>query len=74
VAAVVIYIIGVLLAIVANTTDTTADRGLTLVVLAQILWVRQHGLEELQRYNLYLGSTSAISQLHTQTSALARVT
>ena len=59
--AVVINIVGVLLAIVADTTDATANRGLALIVLAQILWVRQYGLQELQRYNLHFGYATAIS-------------
>ena len=60
--AVVIDIIGVLLAIVANATDAAADRGLAFVVLAQILRVGQYGLQELQGHNLYLCCTCAISQ------------
>ena len=51
-----------LLAIVADTADATADRGLAFVVLAKILWVRQYGLQELQRNNLNFGSTCTVSQ------------
>jgi hypothetical protein len=35
------------LAIVSDTTDATTDRGLALIVLAQILRIRQNGLQEL---------------------------
>ena len=52
--AVVIDIVGVLLTVVADATDAAADRGLTLVVLAQLLRIGQHGLEELQGHNLHL--------------------
>ena len=61
-ATVVIYIIGMLLAVVANTTNATANRGLSLVILAQILWVGQYSFQELQRYNLYLSCACAVSQ------------
>ena len=49
--AVIIYIIGVLLA-VFESADTAADRGFALVVLAQVLRVGQYGLEELQGNDL----------------------
>ena len=42
-----------LLTVIANATNATANRSLTLVVLTKILWIGQHGLQELQRYNLY---------------------
>ena len=51
--AVVIYVVGLLLAVL-QTTDAATDRCLSIVVLAEILWVRQHCLKELQRYDVYL--------------------
>ena len=53
--AVVIYVVGALLAILL-TTDAATDRCFAIIVLAEILWVRQYGLEELQWNNLHLGS------------------
>ena len=47
---------------VLDTTDATADRGLAFVVLAQILRIGQYGLQELQGYDLNLGSTRAVGQ------------
>jgi hypothetical protein len=38
--AVIVYIIGVFLAVVANTTDTAAYRGLTFIVLSEVLRIR----------------------------------
>ena len=61
-AAVVVYVVSVLLAVIADTTNATADRCLALIVFAQILWVGQYGLQELQRYNLYLSCACAVSQ------------
>ena len=57
--AVIIYIIGVLLA-VFESADTAADRGFALVVLAQVLRIRQYGLEELQGNNLHLDGFSRL--------------
>ena len=52
--AVVINVVGALLAILL-TADAATDRCFAVIVLAEILWVRQYGLEELQRNNLHLG-------------------
>ncbi len=52
--AVVIYIIGVLLAVLLA-TDAATDGSLAVVVLAEVLGVGQHGLQELQRNDLHLG-------------------
>ena len=52
-ATVVIYIIGVLLA-VFQSSYAAAYAGLAVVILAEVLRIRQHSLEELQRHNLYL--------------------
>lgn len=52
--AVVINIICALLA-VFQSADTAAYACLAVIVLAEILRIRQHGLEELQRNNLNLG-------------------
>ena len=43
-----------LLAVVANTADAAADRSLAFVVLAEVLRIGQHGLEELQGHNFHL--------------------
>ena len=51
VAAVVVYVVCTLLTVL-DTADTATDRCLALVVLAQILRVRQYSLEELQRNDL----------------------
>ena len=59
--AVVIYIIGVLLAVL-QATDATADGGLALVVLAEVLRIRQYGLEELQGNDLHFGGAFAVGQ------------
>ena len=53
--AVVVNIIGVLLAVLLS-ADAATDRGLSVVVLAEVLRVRQYGLEELQWYDFHLGS------------------
>ena len=49
--AVVVYIVCLLLAVL-KATDAATDRCLTVVVLAEVLRIRQHSLEELQRNNL----------------------
>ena len=51
VATVIIYVIGLLLAIL-QTTDAATDRGLARVVLAQITRIRQDRLQELDRNDL----------------------
>ena len=61
-AAVVVYIVGVLLAILANTTNATADGGFTFIVLTQVLWVGQYGLQDLKGDNLYFGGTCSVCQ------------
>ena len=50
---VVVYVVGLLLAVLQS-ADAATDRGLSVVVLAEVLGVGQHCLEELQRNNLYL--------------------
>ena len=67
--AVVVYIVCLLLAVL-KATDAATDRCLTVVVLAEILRIRQHSLEELQRNNLNLhllawvvGKRSLVSNL-----------
>ena len=55
---VVVDVVGVLLAVL-NTADAAADRGLAFVVLAEVLRVWQHGLQELQRYDLHPGRLAA---------------
>ena len=59
---VIIYIIGVLLAVAAYTADATAYGGLALVVLAEVLRIWQHCLEELQRDNLHFDITRSVSK------------
>ena len=51
--AVVVDIVGVFLAGL-DAADAATDRGLAVVVLAQVLRIGQHGLEELQGNYLYL--------------------
>ena len=58
---VIIYIIGVLLAVAAYTADATAYGGLALVVLAEVLRIWQHCLEELQRDNLHFYRFTAVA-------------
>ena len=58
---VIIYIIGVLLAVLKS-TDAATDASLALVVFAEVLRVRQHGLKELQRNNLHAGGARTVSQ------------
>ena len=50
--AVVIYVVSLLLA-VFHASDAAAYARLAVVVLAQVLRIRQHGLEELQRNDFY---------------------
>ena len=60
--AVVVNIVCALLTILLA-TDTATDRGLAVIVLTEILWVRQYGFQELQWNDLHLGSLArAISQ------------
>ena len=58
--AVIIYIIGVLLSVVADTTYAAAYAGLALIVLAEVLRVGQHSLQELQGHNLHLGGAGSV--------------
>ena len=51
--AVVVNVVGALLAILLA-TDAATDRCFAIIVLTEILWVRQYGLEELQWNNLHL--------------------
>ena len=43
---VVIDVISLFLTIL-DTTNTAANRGLTIIVLAEVLWIRQYSLQEL---------------------------
>ena len=52
-AAVVIDVVGLLLAVL-DAAYATADGCLALIVLAEVLRIRQHGLEELQGYDVHL--------------------
>ena len=47
---------------ILQTTNAATDTCLALIVLAKILWVRQHSLQELQWHNLNLSCTCTISQ------------
>ena len=51
VVAVVVDVVGERLAVGANAAYAAADRGLTSVVLAEVLRIGQNGFEELQRYD-----------------------
>ena len=50
---VVVNVVGLLLAVLQS-ADAATDRGLSAVVLAEVLRVRQHSLEDLQRNYLHL--------------------
>ena len=60
--AVVINIVGVLLAVKADTANAATDACLAVVVFAEVLRIGQHGLEELQRHNLHCRHTTAVGK------------
>ena len=62
-AAVIIYVICTLLTVLQS-TDTTSDRGFSVVVLAQVLRVGQYGLEELQRYDFHAVVINGVNACH----------
>ena len=57
--AVVVDVVGLLFAVLQS-TDAATDAGLAIIVLAEVLRVGQHGLEELEGNYLHLDGTAAI--------------
>ena len=53
VVAVVVDVVSERFAVLTDTADAAADRGLASVVFAQFLWIRQHSLEELERNDFH---------------------
>ena len=50
---------------VFDTTDTATDRSFAFVVFAQILWVRKHSFQELQRNNFHTVVVDRLYACHT---------
>ena len=72
-AAVVVDVVGERLSVLADTADAAADARLALVVLAKVLRVRQHSLEELQRHNLHAVVVHLVDASHADILDYAQV-